>query len=204
MELTPRTAAAGFKRRALILAVAAFLILILAGTAAYVFFVARPALAQKFTLYVIKYLVPKHLLGERGWGLFVGIFFNNTVSTLITVLAGLVPFLFLPMANPLLNGGVIGLTAATARLTGFSMSRFFLAGIAPHGLVELAAVSYAPGLGLRVEVVRRILRPADPQAPPFAGLLLGTLKSWIFVVVPLLFAAAAIEAFITPRLLGMP
>jgi stage II sporulation protein M len=205
MELTSSPALSQVRRRALVLAVAAFIVLVLAGAAAYVYFTAHPALAQKVTLYVVKYMIPKHLLGERGWALFAGIFANNAVSTLVTILVGIVPFLFLPLVNPLLNGGVIGLTAAVARLGGFSLSRFFLAGIAPHGIIELAAVCYAAGLGLSLaaEMVRKIVKPGSPDSPPFPALLLGILRSWALVVVPFLLVAAAIEAFITPHLLGM-
>jgi stage II sporulation protein M len=194
-----------FKRRALAMAVVSGLVLVAAGTAAYLFFSARPALAQKTAFDIARLLGKKHILGEKGWPLFFDIFTNNAVSTLVTLVGGLVPFLFLPLINPLLNGGVIGLLAAVSRAAGMPLGRFFLAGIAPHGIFEVTAVVYATGLGLSLtlEISRKVLGASSEASPPVAGLITSALKAWALFVVPLLLVAAAVETFVTPHLLGL-
>ena len=205
MKILPPEASSRFRHRALAMALVAAIVLVLAGVGAYAYYAGRPAAAQKVVGELVKLLGNKHILGEKGWRLFVGIFVNNTVSTLITLLLGVVPFLFLPLANPVMNGGVIGLLAAVSKQAGMPMVRFFLAGIAPHGIFELTAVLYATGLGLSLtlEVIRKILLPTPAESPSFPRLVLSALRSWAVVVLPLLLVAAAVETFITPRLLGI-
>ncbi len=205
MNTTPSEASSRFRHRALAMALVAAMVLVLAGAAAYVYYTSRPAAAQKIVSELVKLLGNKHILGEKGWRLFAGIFLNNAVSTLITVLIGIVPFLFLPLANPVLNGGVIGLLAAVSKQAGMPLVRFFLVGIAPHGIIELAAVLYATGLGLSLtlEIIRKILVPSPGESPSFPRLIVHALRSWATIVLPLLLAAALVETFITPLLLGI-
>lgn len=205
MNTTSSETSSRFRHRALAMALVAAIVLVLVGVAAYAYYGSRPAAAQKVVGELVNLLRNKHILGEKGWRLFAGIFINNAVSTLITVLLGVVPFLFLSLVNPVMNGGVIGLMAAVWKQAGLPMARFFLAGVAPHGVFELTAVIYATGLGLSLtlEIIRKILLPAPAESPSFPRLVLRALRSWALIVLPLLLAAAAVETFITPHLLGV-
>jgi stage II sporulation protein M len=76
------------------------------------------------------------------------LFFHNAWATVIAVGAGLVPFLFLPILDPFVNGGVLGLLASVSKHQGLDVPRLFLTQILPHGLFELPAILYATSLGM--------------------------------------------------------
>jgi stage II sporulation protein M len=76
------------------------------------------------------------------------LFFHNAWATVMAVGAGLVPFLFLPILDPFVNGGVLGLLASVSKHQGLDVPRLFLTQILPHGLFELPAILYATSLGL--------------------------------------------------------
>ena len=153
--------------------------------------------------------------------------YHNARASVIAVAAGVVPFLFLPILDPFLNGGVIGLLVSIARHQRLDVPRLVLTQILPHGVFELAAVLYATSLGLylsagmgkkAVAAWRVRQRPprgriaADagqenqPEAGPGAGgagprrPLRDVVRSFVLVVLPLLAIAAFVEAFITPHL----
>jgi stage II sporulation protein M len=125
------------------------------------------------------------------------IFVNNAVKAggviLLGVLLGIPPVIFLAT-----NGLVVGVVAyqiAAERGLGF-----VLAGLAPHGVVELPAllVATALGLGMGVEVSRWLRR-----RPSRVRRRLGrSVRIYLFWVAPALAVAAVIEVLVTPLLLG--
>lgn len=153
--------------------------------------------------------------------------YHNARASAIAVTAGWVPFLFLPILDPLLNGAVLGLLASISKHQGLNVPLLFLTQILPHGVFELAAVLYATSLGLylsaetgkralaarrRREERRKGLVSAAPGLEDFletcpdrkAGepesLAWNVVRSFLLVVLPLLALAAFVEGFITPNL----
>jgi stage II sporulation protein M len=119
------------------------------------------------------------------------LFYHNARASAVAVLAGVVPFLFLPILDPILNGGVLGLLVSAAKHQGLDVPRLILTKILPHGVFELAAVLYATGLGLYLSAEmrkkaqaawqrRRAMRGGEtrPQAPAFPPAPLEFLKSY--------------------------
>jgi stage II sporulation protein M len=144
------------------------------------------------------------------------LFYHNARASLVPIFAGLVPFLFLPILDPLLNGGVIGLLVSAARHRHLDVPRLVLTQILPHGVFELTAVLYVTSLGMylsagmgrkaaaawRKRKARRAGLEAYPDrtADPTESLARNIVRSFVLVVLPLLLVAAAIEGFITPQL----
>jgi len=111
--------------------------------------------------------------------------YHNARASIVAVAAGLAPFLFLPILDPLLNGAVLGLLASISKHQGLNLPLLFLTQILPHGVFELTAVLYATALGLYLsaEMGKKakaawkertttmgthtsMCPPSDPAAPP--------------------------------------
>ena len=137
----------------------------------------------------------------RGWGplgLFVFIVLNNVVKAGIMmclgVVFGLVPIVFLVS-----NGNVLAVAAAIIAEQGGALVA--VAGLAPHGIVELSAVLLAAAAGLRLgaAAIERVRRPDS-------DIKMELLKAWRFfvaIILPALLIAAVIETVVTPFVLMM-
>jgi stage II sporulation protein M len=155
------------------------------------------------------------------------LFYHNSRASAIAIAAGVVPFLFLPILDPLLNGAVLGLLVSVTKHQGLDVPRLVLTKILPHGVFELSAVLYATSLGLYLSAGmgkkavaawnKRTNKPLtkppavpDPTNFPESypdraaaepeSLARNVFRSFVLVVLPLLLIAAFIEGFITPIL----
>lgn len=209
----------------------------------FAFFLFRPDQEKRALDLVVKALedIP---LGGSPLLMALSLLYHNLRASIIAVAAGAVPFLFLPILDPFLNGGVLGLLASISKRQGLDVPRLFLTQVLPHGVFELTAVVYATGLGLYLsaEMGKRAklawrkrmgtrtcgtCPPSDASPVPGAaqdasaataapGSFLETyadrpdaepkgparniVRSFVLVVLPLLIAAAFVEAFVTPLL----
>jgi uncharacterized membrane protein SpoIIM required for sporulation len=115
--------------------------------AGFLFFMLWPAREMKALVFVVKALEDIRLEGPPLIQVLT-LFYHNAWASVVAVGAGLVPFLFLPILDPILNGGVLGLLASVSKHQGLDVPRLFLTQILPHGVFELPAVLYATSLGL--------------------------------------------------------
>lgn len=192
--------------------------------AGFVYFMFWPAQEKKALDFVVQSLkdIP---LEASPFILALTLFYHNARASVIAVVAGAVPFIFLPILDPLFNGGVLGLLVSVAKHQRLDVPRLVLTQILPHGIFELTAVLYATSVGLylsaamgrsaRAAWLKKRTRPdASPPAPP-RGLETGpertadalpespvrnVVRSFVLVVLPLLLIAAFVEGFITPLL----
>lgn len=187
----------------------------------FLYFLLWPAQEQKALELVIDALKDIRLEGSA-LVLALTLFYHNARASVLAVAAGTVPFLFLPILDPLVNGAVLGLLASVSKHNGLDVPRIILTQILPHGVFELTAVCYATSLGLYLSAglgkkaaaawkTRKARRPAAiapgsgaaPAAPPEipeGRLTRNVVRSFALVVLPLLLVAAFVEGFITPHL----
>jgi stage II sporulation protein M len=155
-----------------------------------------PGLADQFGDSVTGFL--KSFRGMPKPQLAAAIFLNNSVKTLAAILLGLaigiVPALFLA-----LNGVVLGVVFF---LSSYNRGLWpSLLSILPHGVIELTGVFLGTAIGLLLGslVLKRMLRKSDVEIGPA---LSRALRFYAIVIVPMLFIAALIEAFITTVIIG--
>lgn len=123
----------------------------------------------------------------------VAIFLNNVLKTLVAIVfgsfLGIIPAIFL-LANGLALGIAWSLSAA-ARGPWVS-----LLSLLPHGILELPAVFLGTAIGLRIGLAafRRLSQHSEISLA--SELVLG-FRYFCTVILPLLGAAALVEAFIT-------
>ena len=194
--------------------------------AGFLYFTIWPAREMKALAFVVKALedIP---LEASPLVLSLTLFYHNARASVIAVAAGTVPFLFLPILDPLINGGALGLICSVSKHQGLNVPHLVLTQILPHGVFELAAALYATSVGLHLSMSlgkaavaqwrRRKWRRGEGHRPASvapdlpessAGLMSGepgslvrnAVRSFVLVVLPLLLVAAFIEGFITPIL----
>ena len=154
-----------------------------------------PELADKFESSVVGFV--KNFRGLSKLELAAAIFLNNTLKTVLAILLGslfgIIPAVFL-LGNGIALGVIFSLSAQTR---GLWLS---LLSIVPHGLLELPAVFLGTSIGLMVgsRVMKQFFRP--PETTIGSELVQG-LRFFITVILPLLFIAALVEAFLTSALI---
>lgn len=154
-----------------------------------------PLLAQHFESSVVGFV--KNFRGLSKLELAAAIFLNNTLKTVLAILLGslfgIIPAVFL-LGNGIALGVIFSLSAQTR---GLWLS---LLSIVPHGLLELPAVFLGTSIGLMVgsRVMKQFFRP--PETTIGSELVQG-LRFFITVILPLLFIAALVEAFLTSALI---
>ncbi len=113
----------------------------------FAFFMFRPDQERRALELVVKALEDISLEASPSV-LALTLFYHNARASVVPVAAGLAPFLFLPILDPLLNGAVLGLLASISKHQGLDVPLLFLTQVLPHGVFELTAVLYATSLGL--------------------------------------------------------
>ncbi len=124
----------------------------------YLVFYFRPEMAQKGLVYVLRSLkdIP---VGGPPLVLAATLFYHNSLASLLAAAAGLVPFIGLPIFDPLVNGAALGLISAISGRMGQNVPLLLLKGVVPHGIFEIPAVLYATAIGiyLSIELGKKVL-----------------------------------------------
>ncbi len=122
---------------------------------------------------------------------------NNLLTLLSAIASGLLPLAHLPALALGVNALLIGGLAAFYRHEGLGLAAY-LAGTLPHGVTELAALTFscAAGLYLCRATTYAVLGRVDRHT--VARTLSECLRVYTHWVVPLLIISAALEAFVTP------
>ncbi len=158
-----------------------------------------PELREKAIGQISDLMALKDLMTPDGRISFFALFANNTQACIMTMLYGLIPFAYL-VAIPLgVNAILLGVLAADAVVNG-SIPMFLLA-ILPHGIVELPALvlSFAMSAYVCGQLTRRCRK--DKTAHSLLECLILISRFLFAVLVPMLLAAALLEAWVTPTLL---
>lgn len=142
--------------------------------------------------------VAGQILSDSPWVLFLKIFTNNLVAC-VTLFLGGATFGLLPLLIIASNGLVIGGIVETVRVQ--KGAAFILAGLLPHGVLEIPAVLVSAGLGLLLaEALVRELVHGEGDA---AAEAIGHGRIFLQYVVPFVAVAAGVEAFITPHIIDL-
>ena len=160
----------------------------------------KEALLNEFIQQIAAGFEEKGLFEEGGISFF-NLLFNNLYASALSILMGCIPFFFLTILPLFANAVVLGAMGSLYQTTGIGMGAFWM-GIAPHGILELPAllVSFSLGLYLCWTLSYKICLERERslrQALKEAG------RVYLLIVVPLLLAAAVVETYVTPALMGL-
>jgi len=130
--------------------------------------------------------------------LLFAIFLNNAIKALgvigLGILVGIPPVLFIGI-----NGFVLGSVISWAK--SVQGLEYVVAGLAPHGVIEIPMMLLATALGFMVgwESLKWLRR----KQSSVKSQLSSSLKLYLKIILPGLAAAAITEVFVTSRLIGL-
>ncbi|MFC2158465.1 stage II sporulation protein M [Acidobacteriota bacterium] len=203
VESTPWRLDLWLRKRILWVFLLALLLFILGALLSHIWLVNNPESAGEYFSLLSKIIRNKIPAGAEGPSLFLAVFINNLKASAFMVGLGLIPFLVLPAFGLLANGVGIGIVTSMVQLKGQNVLMMLLVGIVPHGIIEIPAFVLSGSLGIymSIQFSKFILMGLRSETEPPLQLVKRILKTWLFVVVPLLSLAALIESYITPILL---
>jgi stage II sporulation protein M len=155
-----------------------------------------PEIADRFESSVVGFV--KIFRGLSKFQLAAAIFLNNALKTLFAILLGslvaIIPAIFL-LANGVALGVVFSLST---QARGLWLS---LLSIAPHGILELPAVFLGTSIGIMIgtKVIQQLFERAPTSV---SSEVVRGLRFFLTVILPLLFVAALVEAFLTSALVA--
>lgn len=141
------------------------------------------------------------LYQTQGGALMATILANNLLSLLVVIAVGLFPIVHLPALSLGLNAMLIGGLAAYYQRSGLGLAAY-LAGTIPHGVTELTALVLSCAAGLYLCRATTYATLGHVDARMVARTLGECLRVYTHWVVPLLIISAALEAYVTPLILG--
>jgi uncharacterized membrane protein SpoIIM required for sporulation len=129
----------------------------------------------------------------------MGIFLNNVRALVLAALLAIFSFGSLAVILLMIPLALIGFLAGEVGLLGNSPWMFLAAFILPHGIIELPAAIIATAFALRIGAA--LVSPPEglDVGQGFLLVLADFCKVFVFLVIPLLFVAALIEANLTPQ-----
>jgi uncharacterized membrane protein SpoIIM required for sporulation len=134
----------------------------------------------------------------RGWLTILGI---NVRAILLATVLGMFSFGVVAVVLLMAPVGIIGYFAGNAALAGFSVGRFLVGLVLPHAILEIPAAIIAGAAIL--ELGMSLMRPGEDGS--LGTRWLTALAEWtrvsLAVVIPLLIVAAALEIYVTPRVM---
>lgn len=130
----------------------------------------------------------------------MSIFLNNVRVMILAMLVSVFSFGALTLFLTLVNMGLVSFLVAQVISLGYNPWWFIIAFILPHGFLEIPAILIGMTFALRIGAA--IVSPPDGMdiGQSFLLSLADFVKILLFVIVPMLFLAAFIEANITPQI----
>lgn len=158
---------------------------------------ALPDLRDRLVDFALGTLSSLNVTDQNGALSAMALFSNNLQATAFIMVHGLLPFLYLPAMSLGLNALLLGVMAAWTLTSGYSFPAY-LAALVPHAVFELPALFCAFAMGLYVcgQLTRRVRK--DKSALSLWDCLVLVSRVLLMIDIPLLAAAALMEAYVTP------
>jgi stage II sporulation protein M len=138
------------------------------------------------------------ILAPFTFTMFIFVFLKNVITLLFSFIFS--PILaIIPVVTLLLNGWIVGLVSTV--VTEQKSLGFVLAGILPHGVIELPALFIGEAAALSFGITAVIALFKKEKRELFLPSLKQNLR-YLTLAVALMLPAAAIETFLTPLLVG--
>ena len=160
-----------------------------------------PDLADQLFLQFAQQMAELGIMDTTGRVDVLALFGNNVRATVFSIAYGFIPFIYLPALSIGINSLLLGLFAGVYVNNGISLLAYF-AGIVPHGIFELPALILALSSG--IYLCRKVTDYVRHNEKGVMGpLMKDLLRLFVMHIIPLLVAAAVMEAYVTPQLLKL-
>ena len=131
------------------------------------------------------------------------IWWQNVRALILALGLGIISFGILGVLPSMLTFGIMGYLMQYFANNGVPAWRYLVGFILPHGIVEIPMIILAGAAVLRMGAILATPTPGRTIGEVWLSCLADWFKVMVGVVFPLLILAAAIEAWITPRLAMM-
>ena len=187
-----------FKEDLIITGVSFFALIIITFLAGYF----KPELANNIVEMFARQVEALGLQESDGTISALLLFINNARAMLVALLYGLIPFIRLPVFPLAVNAALMGLFGAYYLNNSYNMMAYIF-GIIPHGIFEIPAMIISLACGLYLcRCITENVRSKEKKKGIVGETVKQTLRVYVFHVIPLLIAAALVEAYITPHILS--
>jgi len=137
--------------------------------------------------------------------MFSSIAFNNIYASLMAMFMGIVGGI-MPIITLITNGMVMGYLFKGLANQGENIGLLIVKGILPHGILELPALFFACGYGIRLgfQLIKGIFGSLIGKTAPWSGFALalkGSVPAALLLIV-LLLVAALLESTVTYWMMG--
>jgi uncharacterized membrane protein SpoIIM required for sporulation len=138
------------------------------------------------------------------WPLFsispvIAIWWQNVRAMLLSIVLGVFSFGILGVMPAIATFGIMGFLLNVISQNGISIWVYLLGFILPHGVLEIPAVIIAGAAVLQMGAILATPTPGRTIGEVWLETLADWSKVMVGAVIPLLFVAAAIEAWVTPH-----
>jgi stage II sporulation protein M len=130
----------------------------------------------------------------------MSIFLNNLRVMVLAGLISVFSFGALTLFLTLINMSLISFLVAQIVQMGYNPWLFFVAFILPHGFLEIPAILIGMTFALRIGAALVAPPHGMDVGQAFLLTLANFIKIMLFLIIPMLFLAAFIEANITPQI----
>lgn len=157
--------------------------------------------AKNLILWFTQAIAQTGIIDEMGNLSVLPLFWHNLQAMALSTCYGFIPFISLPILSLLFNAALLGIAAAFYVQSGFSLA-LYLAGILPHGIFELPAlvISLSCGILLCRKITDFVRHNTKNSVVP---VLQNILRVFVCHMLPLLAAAALMEAYVTPLVMAL-
>lgn len=121
-------------------------------------------------------------------------------TLILSLLLGTFTFGVLGVLPVMLTFGLLGYLMGMVAHNGIPAWQYFVGLVLPHGIIEIPAVVLACAAVLKMGAILATPTPGKTIGEVWLVCLADWFKVMVGVVVPLLLVAAAIEAWLTPRI----
>ena len=150
-----------------------------------------PDLADQLFLQFAQQMAELGIMDTTGRVDVLALFGNNVRATVFSIAYGFIPFIYLPALSIGINSLLLGLFAEGVREV-----------LAIHGVFELPALILALSSG--IYLCRKVTDYVRHNKKGVMGpLMKDLLRLFVMHIIPLLVAAAVMEAYVTPQLLKL-
>jgi stage II sporulation protein M len=124
------------------------------------------------------------------------LFINNLRASMLVIILGLLLGV-VPLLSAIANGAILGAVAFSLAQEGIAPVPFLLAGILPHGILELPAVLLSMAFGLKLGYHIIFPLPGKKRIQTL-GSIFQEIGGALPIIVILLLVAAFLEVLVTP------
>lgn len=129
---------------------------------------------------------------------------ENLYLTFKILLMGFIPIFFGIFLYHYNSFVILASVLAVEQVSDGGALKFLMANFMPHGLLEIVALLYTMVLSINLSLgLWNKIRPSTRCHTSFHEVFYRAAKSYIYIIIPLLFLSACIETFITPFIVSL-